>query len=447
MKSKVKMWTRRRVLRGVLAGSAVTVGLPLLDCVLNENGTAFADTGAPMPTRFVSWFWPLGLGEGSWWPKTAGADYEMPFELAALKPFKKKMNLYTGSQVVLDGSSNVTHFTGPQGYLTGTVSSDDVYVNSADAIIANTISSRSRFRSMVASCAGDPRSSWTAFAGGKVPSEVSPAALYARLFGPEFIDPNAATFTPDPGVMVRRSVLSAVNEDRAQLMKNLGASDRQRLDYYFTALRSLEQRLDIELQKPPEMQACTKPQAPEDDGHAVSLATDAIARHDLFGALITHALACDQTRMAALNVADAQSPLRQKGEAATHHSYTHEEPLDPVLGYQVKVAWFATTYFNGLSNFVTMLDSVKEGDGSLLDHMVLLGFTDHGQARTHSVRNYPFVSIGGASGRIKTGMHFAMQGDTSARVAFTMQKAMGVPTGSWGTGSNRCTYPIGGVLA
>ena len=51
MKSKMKLWTRRRVLRGMLAGSAVTVGLPTLDCVLNENGTAFADTGAPLWSR------------------------------------------------------------------------------------------------------------------------------------------------------------------------------------------------------------------------------------------------------------------------------------------------------------------------------------------------------------------------------------------------------------
>ena len=53
MKSETKMWTRRRVLRGMLAGGAVTVGLPVFDCLLNDNGTAFADTGAPLPTRFA----------------------------------------------------------------------------------------------------------------------------------------------------------------------------------------------------------------------------------------------------------------------------------------------------------------------------------------------------------------------------------------------------------
>src|SRR3954468_16106517 len=114
MNSKAKMLTRRRVLRGVLAGGSVTVGLPILDCMLNENGTAFAATGAPLPTRFASWFWPLGLGEAEWRPKTAGTNYDMPKVMEVLTPFKKRMNLFSGSQVFLDGVANQTHFTGMQ---------------------------------------------------------------------------------------------------------------------------------------------------------------------------------------------------------------------------------------------------------------------------------------------------------------------------------------------
>src|SRR5579862_4651556 len=106
MKSKVKNWTRRRVLRGMLAGGVVTVGLPILDCVLNENGTAFADSGAPLPTRFSTWFWPLGVGEGPWTPKNSGRDYELPWQFTALEPFKQRLNLYSGSHVALDGAPN-----------------------------------------------------------------------------------------------------------------------------------------------------------------------------------------------------------------------------------------------------------------------------------------------------------------------------------------------------
>ena len=94
-----------------------------------------------------------------------------------------------------------------------------------------------------------------------------------------------------------------------------------------------------------------------------------------------------------------------------------------------------------------MLDGVKEGDKSLLDHMILFAYTDHGAPRLHSVRNYPFITIGDGNGRMKTGMHFPTPGDTAARVTFTIQQAMGVPVSSWGTGSNHVTSPISGVLA
>lgn len=447
MKSKIKMLTRRRVLRGMLAGSAVTVGLPILDCVLNDNGTAFADTGAPLPTRFVAYFWGLGIGEDAdWAPKVAGKDYEIPWRFQALKPFKNRMNLFTGSQVYLDGASNETHFTGVQGFMTGKVSAGGEYVNSFDAIIADTIGARTRFRGL-ACAADDPKSSWLAFGGGRLPAEVSPLALYTRIFGPGFTDPNAATFVPDPKTMVHRSVLSGVSEDRAALDKSLGAADRQKVDYYFSALRALEQKFDIELQKPPPVPACTQLEASKDDGHGLTLATDMMARYDAFGELVVHALACDQTRVANLAYNPQSGSMRREGDPTSHHVYTHEEQIDPKLGYQVKAAWFQQLYLEHLAKFATMLDGVKEGDRSLLDHMILWGYTDHVAPRIHSLHNYASVTIGDGNGRIKTGMHFPTPGDATTRVTLTLQQAMGVPVTSWGTGSNHVSSPIPGVLA
>jgi hypothetical protein len=261
------------------------------------------------------------------------------------------------------------------------------------------------------------------------------------------VDPNAATFAPDPETMVLRSVLSGVSDQRASLNKVIGAADRQKLDYYFTALRSMEQKLDIELQKPPPLPSCTKADEVKDDGHPLFLATDAMARHELFNAISAHALACDQTRVINANASFCQSSLRREGDPTGHHSYTHEEPVDPKLGYQVKCSWFQQTYFQELYKFAAMLDGVKEGDQSLLDHMILFAYTDHGAPRLHSVRNYPFITIGSGNGRIKTGMHFPTPGDASTRVTLTMQQAMGVQTSSWGTGSNHVSSPISGVLA
>ena len=128
-----------------------------------------------------------------------------------------RSNLFSGTQVFLDGVANQTHFTGMQGLMTGKVTSSGDYFNSLDGIIADRISSRNRFKSLVAAANGDPKASWTAFAGGKVPAETSPMAMYTRIFGPEFADPNAATFVPDAETMVRRSVLSGVSDARKDL--------------------------------------------------------------------------------------------------------------------------------------------------------------------------------------------------------------------------------------
>ena len=103
-------------------------------------------------------------------------------------------------------------------------------------------------------------------------------------------------------------------------------------------------------------------------------------------------------------------------------------------------------YFQHLHDFLVTLDGVKEGDGTLLDHMLVFGHTCHGAPRLHSLQNYPFLTIGGANGRLRTGMHVPTPGDVATRVTFTVQQAMGVPAASFGTGSNHVTSAVSGVL-
>ncbi len=439
---------RRKILRGMLAGSAVSVGLPILDGMLNNSGDAFAATGKPLPPRFATWFWPLGLGESDWVPKTAGANYELPPQLASLKPYQKKLNLFSGGQVFLDGQANDTHFTGVQGLMTGKVSKTREYYGSVDALVGDVIGTGTRFRSLQVCCSGEVRAGWSAHPqSGLLPAEVSPHALYTRIFGPEFKDPNAATFTPDPEVILRRSVLSGITEDRQKLMQEVGAADKAKLDNYFTSLRSLEQKLEVQLQKPDPLASCSKSAEPkQDDGHILTIAEDAMARHDLFAQLFVHALACDQTRVVNLAISNAFCGLRKAGDATSHHTYTHEEPIDPKLGYQVTCAWFQDKYMKALGDFINVLDSVREGDKSLLDRMVVFAFTDHGAPRLHSVRNYPLMTFGGGNGRMKTGLHVPRPGDALTRVGFTVQQAMGVPVSSWGVGSNKVNSAISEVL-
>ncbi|MFM7734585.1 MAG: hypothetical protein ACKPBU_01195, partial [Alphaproteobacteria bacterium] len=76
---------RRTVLRGMLGGAAVSIGLPLLEVFLDDHGSAYADGGA-LPVRFGTWFWGCGLNPGRWVPKKLGADYDTPAEIAVLAP-------------------------------------------------------------------------------------------------------------------------------------------------------------------------------------------------------------------------------------------------------------------------------------------------------------------------------------------------------------------------
>ena len=440
--------TRRRLLRGMVAGGVVSVGLPILDCLLNANGTAFAATGAPLPARFATWYWPLGLGEDDWTPKAAGTDYSLPPQMSSLTPLQKRLNFFTGGQVFLDGQSNNVHFTGLQGLMTGKVANSREYLGSIDALVSEVIGSGSRFRSIEVACAGSSRDCWSARTdSGVQPAEISPVALYSRIFGAEFKDPNAADFTPDPDVMLKKSVLSGITEERQRLMSRLGAADKQKLDSYFTSLRELEQKLQIQLQKPEPLEACSIPKPPPTERQqGVTLANDAIERANLFAGLLAHALACGQTNVVNLAISRPQSGLRREGDATAHHTHTHEEQIDGKLGYQPVCRWFTEGYMSALAQFATKLDGIKEGDRTLLDSMVVFAFTDHGAPRLHSIRNYPIITLGSGGGRIKTGMHISRPGDPVTRVGLTIQQAMGVQVSAWGVGSNRVTSPISEVL-
>ena len=105
MKNRHRKISRRTLLRGTLNGSAVVLGLPILDSFLNDNGTAFAADGAALPPCFGSWFWGLGLTPDRWEPKTTGHGFVLPEHIASLKPIKEKLNIYSGLQVFLDGIS------------------------------------------------------------------------------------------------------------------------------------------------------------------------------------------------------------------------------------------------------------------------------------------------------------------------------------------------------
>ena len=144
----MKPVNRRSLLRGMMGGAAISVGLPFLDCFLNTNGTALAD-GQALPVNFGTWFWGLGLNPGRWEPAKAGKLEAMNAELQPLAAYKDKMNVFSGMKAFLDGKPNGVHFSGVQGMLTGTVPRGLIADKpSVDALIADVIGTRTRFRSL-----------------------------------------------------------------------------------------------------------------------------------------------------------------------------------------------------------------------------------------------------------------------------------------------------------
>jgi hypothetical protein len=440
--------TRRRVLRGVLNGSAVTVGLPLLNCFLNGNGDALAN-GQPMPVRFGTWYWGLGMQKQIFEPKKTGAGYELPEEISALAKVQQHMNLFTNFAAFRDNAQNLCHHTGWVIARTGIapLQRDGVPGETVDVTIANQVSRTRRFKTLNANAAADARATFSyENANTANPPEFSPVAFYTRLFGPDFQDPNAKTFTPNPRIMVRKSVLSGVMGEIDGLNKVVGAEDKERLDQYFTGLRHLEQQFDQQLTKPEPIAACHPTGKIKDDPKLGNESSLVAARHKMLTDLMVMAVACDQTRVFNMAYTAASANTTKVGYEKPHHTTTHEEPVDEKLGYQAMVSWFTRRSMEAWATFVDSFVNFKEGDGTLLDNVFIIANTDHGYARIHSLDGIPMFSAGHAGGKTKSGLHVDGKGTSVTRLSYTAMKIMGLGTEAWGTNSNKTSDPLHEII-
>lgn len=438
--------SRRTILRGALKGAAVGVGLPVLNCFLNDSGKAFASNGARIPLRFGTWVWGCGFIPELWVPTSTGAGYAMPAHLEPLAPYRDKLTLLSGFDVKLDGVANKPHITGCFGLRTGIpVPDNNVKAPTLDVLISDAIGTGTRFKSIEMSTSGIQRSYSYRKAGSPNPSEVSPIALYQRIFGDGFQHPNATTFTPDPQDMVHASVLSAVREDRQRLMKVVGSEDRHRLDEYFTSIRQLEQQIALQLEPPAPVKNFEMPQSPEATVFDSEM-NNVMHTHRIMAGLLAKALQCNQTRVFNVLFSDTTSNLRREGVSSTHHTLTHEEPVDPELGHQKEVAWFAQQSMIAWREFLDELESIPEGDGTLLDNCMVMAHSDCSIAKAHAVEGIPIMFAGGG-GRIRNGIHLAGNGDPVSRVGLTVQQAMGLQVDRWGTLSMETNRTLTALLA
>lgn len=444
---------RRRFLRGSLHGGiAVKLGLPLLDGMLNSHGDALAN-GAALPMRFGVWFWGMGIRREQWVPAGVGKNYTLTPLLAPLAAHKDAFSVVTG----LNPGGGVSHAHGPVAILTGsqeTKIGENVRPNgtSIDQVLSDRLGKGTPFRSLETEIVPPfdvGRSSglydYTSWRNGTSPNptEWDPRRLWKRLS--EL--PGAKPAVPGEDPSIAASYLDVVQQDAKDLMSKVGANDKARLEQHMEHIRAIELRLGVG--------QGTKPVAggalPADPSTVVTAKTIAQPFNNsklltkVMSELIAYALVTDATRVFTLVYSrpNFHLPIREIPGVVDLHAATHNEPMG--MPSVVKgVAFIMERFADTLSVFKQTPDGAGR---SLLDNMAILATSDLSHGYDHSNNDYPVLVAGGGRGKLRSGQHVRVSGDTNvARVAASMLACFGQPP-SFGTGGFATSNPISELLA
>lgn len=431
---------RRSMLRGLLGGAAVAIGLPTLELFLNGRGDALADGGA-LPRRFGLWMWGNGMVPSMWTPIGEGADWELSPLMLPLAPVKDVISVVTGMEV--KNLNTNPHGSGPTGFLSGMPplgqDGDSTYGGpTIDQIVANTIGGGTRFRSL--QVAAEPGAGGHSYNGpnSQNPADSDPYVIYSRLFGPEFRAPGE-NVPVDPKLALRRSVLDAVTAQATSLQARLGSNDRARLDQHLTGIRELEARLLKLEQDPPSLAACVRPEEP-----MAGLSFEMISeRHRLITDLLVMALACDQTRVFSMQLTGPVSNWLFPGVSAGYHQLTHDEP-----GEQPEVQNAVTQIMGEAAYFIEAMRQIPEGDGTLLDNSGVLLTSEVSYGKTHAIDEYPIIVAGSSCGSLVQGIHYrSTTKENAGMVPLTLMRASGVTLESFGVDALETTTGLSALEA
>ena len=397
--------------RSFLRGMGATLALPFLDAMVPALSAAAPGRGRVTRLGFV--YAPNGTYLPNFHPATTGKGYEMTPVLQALEPFRNDM-------VVLSGLSNKGAETQSEGggvhtrvhtaWLSGTrpkktEGADIEAGTSIDQMAAAKIGADTPLRSLQLSldhenivgscengysCVYQHTYSWSA-PTTPMPMESNPRAVFERLFG-EGGSPKeqAARLKRD------RSVLDLAMADMARLQRRLGVRDRVMVDEYLDSVRDVEQRIQRA-----ERQSKVSPMPIADPPVGVPDSFDDHAK--LMFDLELLAFQSDVTRVVAFQVSRELNgrPYPWIGVPEGHHAVSHHQ-MDPVkIAQGAKINAYHVSLF---ARFVERMKNTPDGDGSLLDHTLLLYGTGMGDSDHHTPVNLPAVVVGGG-GAIAGGRH------------------------------------------
>ena len=431
-----KAVSRRAVLRGISAA----VALPLLDSMV-PSFTASAQTPANPLRRFGAIFVPLGERPGYWTPQKVGADFEFTPILKPLESLRNDMTLVSELCDPLDGHA-VTVAAWLSGSIPKRTIAEDVHAGTTiDQMVAKKIGQETVFPSLELAT-----EDFTGYIGGcdpayacaymntlswrtptePLPMEINPRVVFERMFGrPGTSEQRTAR------MRTGRSILDSVKEDLTYLQRDLGPRDRGRLSDYLENVREIEQRIQRA-----EKQSATAVRVPDAPVGVPESFEDHVG---LQFDLLALAYAADITRVFTFMMSrDAtQRVYPNLGLTEPHHSMSHHGNDPEKLANLVKLNTYHVQLF---SKFLERLRSTPDGDGSLLDHSLILFGSGMSESNTHSRLNIPTLLVGGHGGRIAGNRHIQAPKETPfANLLLEIGHKFGVETDKFGLSTGTVT--------
>ena len=435
------MFITRRSLsrRAVLRGMGATLALPFLDAMVPAR-TALAQTAARPALRFGAVFVPMGERPSHWTPKTTGAGFEFSPILKPIERFRDSLVVVSN----LDRPPGGTHAVSTATWLTGsapkrTEAEDFLAGISLDQIVASRIGGDTVYPSLEVatedqagyigacdvgySCAYMSTIAWKG-PTTPLPMEINPRVIFERMFG----RPGSAT---DRAARLRsdQSILDSVRQDVASLERGLGNRDRVRLTEYLDHVREIEQRIQRAERQVSENLAV--PDAP------VGVPASFEEHVNVLFELMAVAYEADLTRVFTfmMNREASQVVFPSLGINEPWHHISHHGNEAEKLAALVKIN---TWHIELFGRFLDRLRSTPDGDGSLLDHSLILWGSGMSDSNSHSALDVPLLMAGRAAGRMKGDRHVvAPKGTQLANAMLDLAQRYGAEIDRFGVSTGR----------
>jgi hypothetical protein len=424
--------------RTFLRGAGVAVALPLLDAMVPFLTAAAKTPAAPQRLRRIGYIYmPMGCDHTRWTPPAADRLDELSFILKPLAPVKEHVTFI--SNLELRNAYPGTHATSNSSFLSAaraklTESADYYLGTTADQVAAQQIGKETQLPSLELSmdlmslagqcdngyaCVYQNNLSWSS-PTTPLPSEAHPRIVFERLFGD-----GATAAERRAALRNRASLLDSVMEEFNSLNKQLGPADRERLSQYLDAVREVERRIQ---RAEANARDHKLPDLDRPQGVPVSYADHARLMFDL--QLL--AFQGDITRVITFQLARETSnrTYPEIGVPDPHHPLSHHGN-DPAK--VEKIARINRFHVSLFVEFMEKLRATREGDGTLLDHSLLLYGSGMGNPNVHDHDNLPILVAGGAAGRMKGGRQIRLEKPTPlANLHLTLLDKVGVKIDSFG---------------